>query len=623
MLELKDIKEKIQNPTSKREIKAALDHEARLRFHSQTVLDPSQERTATQAFLSWVEGLIPSDKYAIFLSLFRYPVKTVNLTQLAYTALEKVFDGRDASFYYEFLNPEDREDWDTFQAENLNEPWVWREEGFEVMKTAINSFIVVDLPREQTGNLPEPYFYFLSMSDVLDFAGKKDKLDYIIFKQPDNRIAVIDDVSYRVFLTEEGGKEIKSLEVETAHDLGYCPARTFWTTPISRAMPSVKRSPITNHLGDLDWYLFFATSKRHLDLYAPYPIYSGYEQACDYEMKREDGLSEYCDRGYLRDDEDRFILRNGHVAECPVCSKKRIAGVGSFVEIPPPSRENDGVDMRNPIQITTVDRSSLDYNTLEIQRLEKVFYESVTGYGGEPVNSQAINRDQVKAFFEGRTNTLRNLKKDFETAQQWTDETICRLRYGASFVSATVDYGNEFYLLTADDLLAFYLNAQKEGADSLTLDTLQVQYYETRFRNNPAQLARAMFLLEVEPLRHVTKEQLKAMYKDGEIKYEDYFLKANFSSLVMRFERENTSVTEFATAQSTDKRVKKITEILISYIEDPDEEDEAEDKEETPLKNAATLPQGAVGESSDDGEGEGEGEGEDGVEGSKMIPEAN
>lgn len=620
MLDLKEVKEIIQNPRAKKEIKAALDHEARLRFHSQTVLDPTQEKTAVQAFLSWVEGLIPSDKFAIFLSLFRYPVKTVNLTQQAYAALEKVFDGRNPSFLYEFDNPELGEDWEAYRAENINEPWVWREEGFEVMKTAINSFMVVDLPREQAGEFPEPYFYFLSMSDVIDFAGKKDVLDYLIFKQEGNRIVVIDDTSYRVFLTEEGGKEIKALELETAHGLGYCPARSFWTTSISRAMPSVKRSPITNHLGDLDWYLFFATSKRHLDLYAPYPIYSGYEQACEYELEREDGLNEYCDRGFLRDENDRFILRNGHVAECPVCSKKRIAGVGSFVEIPPPSRENDGADMRNPVQITTVDRGSLDYNTDEIQRLERVFYEAVTGYGGEAVNNQAINEKQVKAFFEGRTNVLRNLKKDFETAQQWVDETLCRLRYGQAFVSATIDLGSEFYLLTADDLMGLYLQSHKDGADSLTLDTLQNQYYETRFRNNPAQLARVQFLLEVEPLRHVTREQVTEMYRNEELSYENYFLKVNFSSLVMRFERENTAVTEFATAMSLDKRVKKITEALLSYIEDPDEEDEAPEAGDPP-EGAATPPGKPVGATLEGEEGEGAGEGSQGAKGSKMIPE--
>ncbi|MDV7398233.1 hypothetical protein RZS08_42915, partial [Arthrospira platensis SPKY1] len=110
-------------------------------------------------------------------------------------------------------------------------------------------------------------------------------------------------------------------------------------------------------------------------------------------------------------------------------------------EVPPPSPENGNIDLRNPVQITSIDVTSLNWNTTELERLERAFFQSVTGYGEDPMNTQAVNRDQVKAFFEGRTMTLRNLKKDFETIWQWTDETVCRLRYGASFASANVDLG--------------------------------------------------------------------------------------------------------------------------------------------------------------------------------------
>jgi hypothetical protein len=588
-LELQQIKELIQSPKAKKEISIAEAHEARLRFHSQTAFEDTQDRNAQQRFLSWVQCLIPQDKYQIFLSLFRYPIKTVNLTTEAYSALEKVFDGRNPTFSYSFTDPDLREDWQKYRTEVLDEPWIWREEGFEVMKTAINSFIVVDLPKEQTGERPDPYFYFLPICEVIDFSVKRKKVEYLICKQEGDKVLVIDEKSYRVFTCEKGSREIKALELETPHSLGYCPAAFFWSTPISRQMPAVKRSPITNFLGDLDWYLFFVTSKRHLDLYAPYPIYSGFAQDCDYEFTGESGMKEHCDGGYLRDGEDRYIYRNnGIIAECPVCTKKRIAGAGSFIDIDPPSHENDKADLRNPVQITTVDRGSLDYNTGELERLERVFYEGVTGYGSNLINDQAVNEKQVDSFFEGRTNALRSLKKDFETAQQWTDETICRLRYGKEFISATIDYGNEFYLLTADALLDMYLEALAKGADSLTLNTLQNQYYETRFQNNPKELQRALILLEVEPLRHLTKVQARELYAEESISYEDYMMKVNFSSLIMRFERENTAVTEFGQSMKPDKRIEKIRQVILSYITNP-------------------SAQAAATEDDDEGEGQGEG----------------
>lgn len=570
----KDIRALLQNPKSKSDLVLAAKHESRLRFHSQTRLeDDTQDRDAENRFLFWVRSLIPADKYAIFTSLFRYPVKTVNLTSEAYAALEKVFDGRNPAYVYNFTDSDLKRDWEEYRTHTLCEPHVWRETGFEVMKTAINSVMVVDLPRDQEGDRPAPYFYFLPVTDVVDFCQEKDKMQYLIFRQPDNRLAVLDEATYRVYVCE--GAEIKSLEVEVPHDLGYCPARFFWNSAVSLQRPSVKRSPITNHLGDLDWYLFFSVSKRHLDLYAPYPIYSGFSQDCDYSFEGEGGTREECDGGYLRAANGQFIHRAGVIAECPVCSKKRIAGVGSFVEVPPPSRENDNADLRNPVQITTIDSASLEYNTTEIARLEKVFYESVTGYGSGAINTQAVNEDQVRAFLEGRTTMLRNLKKEFESAQKWVDETVCRLRYGDAFTSASVDYGSEFYLLTSDELLALYLKAVKEGADTLTLDSLQKQYYETRFHNNPTQLQRTLLLLEVEPLRHLTREQVKGLYYTKAIGYEEYMLKVNFSSLVMRFELENTVVTGWGLDMTAQGRVEKIRQTLISYIKKPETQAQA------------------------------------------------
>lgn len=50
---------------------------------------------------------------------------------------------------------------------------------------------------------------------------------WIIFRQDDNRIAVIDDERYRVFTEEKGN--IGELLIDSPHDLGYCPARFFGT----------------------------------------------------------------------------------------------------------------------------------------------------------------------------------------------------------------------------------------------------------------------------------------------------------------------------------------------------------------------------------------------------------
>ena len=63
------------------------------------------------------------------------------------------------------------------------------------------------------------------------------------------------------------------------------------------------------------------------------------------------------------------MLADSTVEKCPCCSEKRIAGPGSFLEVPIPNQAEGIVDMSNPVQITTVDRDSLDYNVDECIRL--------------------------------------------------------------------------------------------------------------------------------------------------------------------------------------------------------------------------------------------------------------
>lgn len=567
MIEPTQIRERLERPKRASELQAAREHESRVRFHSETMLDKRSLGRALSSYYAWVRRLIPADKAAIFETIAeRMPFPSVTLTDDAYKALEKVFDGRNGAELYEFTEPQTAEDWEAYRANVINSPWVWREEGFEVMKTAINSLVVVDLPTEAGPGLSEPYFYFLDLDAVIDFEPDGDDLKWVIFRQDADRIAVVDDTSWRVFRTENY-RELKELERESPHGLGYCPARFYWTTPVTRTNRTVKRSPITNTLGDLDWFLFFALSKRHLDLYAPYPIYSGFSADCDYELDNSEiNVHEHCEGGFLRDREGRYLIRAGVLAECPACTKKRIAGVGSFVEVPTPSPENNNADLRNPVQITTVDRASLDYNVEEVDRMKGHFLESVTGFAGERITAEAVNEKQVKAFFENRTNVLRSLKKDLETIQEWTETTVCRLRYGAAFVSCAIDYGSEFYLLTADDLLDIYLAAREKGADAVTLDLLHDQYLETRFRNNMGDLARARMIVDIEPMRHISKADAAGLLAAGIITPAEYAVKMNFSSLLSRFERENADITRFDVAANYDVRVARVQEVISSYI---------------------------------------------------------
>lgn len=572
VLDERQIRKAISEGRKRATINRALIHQNRIKFHAQTTIS-SDFGQPLEDFLAWVQNVIPHDKFVVFKTLFRYPVLTNEVTAVCFDKLSRIFDGRNPAYNYQFLNTEMRDDWEWYRQTKLREPEIWQTKGWDFFKTEINSVLIVDLPEEQTSEQPEPYFYWLPISDVVDFRANRTtgQMDYIIFRQHDERIAVIDGERYRVYKAEKGGN-IGALLVDNPHDLGYCPARFFWSEPVSLKDPDVKNSPLTKELEALDWFLFYAISKRHLDLYGSYPIYSGYEQACDYS-NAENG--DVCDGGFLRDVQGRYRLdQAGLLMRCPKCGDKRIIGAGSFVEIPVPNAEENQPDLRNPVQMLSVDRSSLDFNVSEVRRLREDIITAVVGQNEEITQREAFNEQQVKAGFESQTTVLNRVKKGFEQAQLFVDETCCRLRYGEGFLSAKINYGTEFYLVDATELRARYKTAKESGASEAELDALQNQIIETEYRNNPIQLQRMLVLAQLEPYRHLTRDEVVTLYDKGLISSEDLRVKLNFASFINRFERENTNILEFGSQVPFSSKIEIITNKLKDYANESEQRTE-------------------------------------------------
>ena len=543
-------------------IKRAEFHQYRIRFHAQVRLSSYLYQPTTD-FLAFVKNLLPHDKYKTFLAMFRWPVKTNEIAAVCFDKLSRIFDGRNPVFSYQFTDTELADYWEWYRTTKLHEPEVWATKGWEFFKTDINSVLICDLPEEQTSERPEPYFYWLPIGSVITYKADRDTgvMDYIVFHQPDHRIAVIDGASYRVFKETKDG-HVGELISEHPHDLGYCPARFFWNEPLSLEDPDVKASPLTKELDSLDWFLFYHLSKRQLDLSGSYPIYSGYEQACDYS-NAENG--DYCDGGYLRNREGYYQYdASGMLLRCPKCGDKRFVGPGSFVEIPIPDGKEQP-DLRNPVQMLTVDRQSLDYNVEEERRLRTDIITAVVGQNEEITQREALNEQQIMANFESQTTVLNRVKRGFEEAQKWVDETCCRLIAGKEFLNATINYGTKFYLATAAQLRDEYKSAKEAGASETELDAMQRQIIETEYHNDPTAMRRMMILFELEPLHHLATNEATNLYKEVLIDAETLRLKINFPEWVRRFERENMNVLEFGSALSYDKKISQIKQTLLNY----------------------------------------------------------
>ncbi len=585
-LSYEEISKRVSEQRKRRVIQLALLHQNRIRFHAETV--PSTPALASWSmrhrkldvrtmlagregvaqaltdFLAMVENLIPSDKFQVFKTLFRFPVKTNEVMAVCFDKLSRIFDGRDPAFSYQFASTEQRDDWEWYRQERLGEPDVWQTKGWDYFKTQPNSILVIDLPEEQRDRLPEPYFYWLPIAHVIDFEANPvtGEMKYLIFRQEDERIAVIDDEMYRIFTSKDG--QVGELLREARHDLGYCPARFFWNEPMSLDNPDIKASPVTKELDNLDWFLFYSISKRHLDMYGSYPIYWGYESSCDYENPE---TGEHCVGGFLKDKKEHYIYdNNGAVMPCPVCSKKHIAGAGSFVEVPVPIEGQP--DLHDPVGMLKVDRDSLDYTGEEEKRLRTDIITSIVGQNEEITQREALNEQQIKANFESQSTVLKRVKKGFEGAQLFVDSTCCRLRYGSAFLSASISYGTEFYLLTSDELRERYKKAKEAGMSEADLDALLQQIIETEYRHNPQQMQRMIILSDLEPYRHLTRSEVQGLYDKGIVSLEDFITKLNFADFVRRFERENMNIIEFGDTLDYQKKIGIIREQFKVYAQE-------------------------------------------------------
>ena len=93
--------EQIRKEIEKRNNGAALDrmklHQGRIKFHTvkrvTTFNNPYISLPLTQ-WLSMVENILPHDKFVLFKALFRYPIKTNEITDVCFDKLSRIFDGR-------------------------------------------------------------------------------------------------------------------------------------------------------------------------------------------------------------------------------------------------------------------------------------------------------------------------------------------------------------------------------------------------------------------------------------------------------------------------------------------------------------------------------------------------
>jgi hypothetical protein len=77
-----------------------------------------------------------------------------------------------------------------------------------------------------------------------------------------------------------------------------------------------------------------------------------------------------------------------------------------------------------------------------------------------------------------------------------------------------------------------------------------------------------MILAELEPYRHLTRDEMTTLFDKGIVTADEMRLKLNFNSLIKRFERENTDILTFGSAIPYDRKIEIIRETLDGYAKE-------------------------------------------------------
>lgn len=583
-LSLLEIEERLKSPSLSDELREVQKHDQRVIFHTEPTAKTNQIPYYNE-YLGWVRQILDEKKHDVFAHLLTLPIETVDFTEGVLGELRKALCAQDKNISFNLVSKELNQDFRNY-IDGLNDEMFWESEAFSAMKSNINAVMIVDLPKlpvvegelQQASKYANPYYYLLDPGKVVDAkVHRNGKMEWLIFQgKGENVYYAFDDDFFRLFIYKDN--KIDGL-IETPHELGYCPARMFWSTPFNNKSKFQRRGPVSNSLGKLDWLLFCGTASKHSTLYAGFPIYVMFAQKCGYK----DADGNVCENGLVRKsvrvgNTDQFRMT---AEPCPSCKDKKMLGPGTIMTAPA-MRKADDPNLLDGVNVIGAQTEDLKWLAEYIEKQELNLQWNMIGVAREIGNDAAKNELQVSSGFESRMNVITWVATNFQIAHKWVLETVGRLRYGNAFMAANVNYGTKFYLYEADELIAEYDLSKKSGLPNFELSEQINQILNTKYRTNPNMMQRVSILKELEPYLNYNLEELGK--QPGKVDERNLTLKKNFDDFISRFEREFMDVVSFMPFADFDTKISFIKEVLMGYVDEL-----SPDEAETGVPDPATL----------------------------------
>ena len=568
----------VQRPPNGEKVQKGLEYESRLKLFTEPY-QASEVRhlSAWTELMNCLASTLTPDKFNAITKYFTFPLSIVNISNDMLTDLYKVFDGRNSNFNIEYPNSRIEETAEAVLSDLGIRKFI-ENVGKKVLKSCPNLVVVLD--KNDKG---DPIILAIPNERIHGYTQNKDgSFDVFMFIHSvgmENgkhwtKYGVYDDEFYRVVKRVEG---VYTLDTEESHDLGYCPAKFFYDTPLTSDKFQFNRGvPLSNVVGVMSQWQQFDVFKYYADHIYPFPVTEYPDSGCD-DDRCINGTVYY---EPILDDNNKVVSQK-NPTECPSCAKKHLIGPGTSLGIEV-SQDSADQDTRGVFRFISPDVVGLEYIGTKQMERESFIKLNVVGYNNESTSS-AVNELQIMSSLESRKKPLLDIKEHLDDLYRWIAKGVVKLTYNVD-VRVHANFGTEYFILGEKDILNIIQQAKLAGVQDTEIEQLNRLLIETKYKGNPYTIQKMLITSDVEPSPFDTRLEARAKFSEGMMTREDYYMKVNFSDLIGRFERENGSIIDFGEALSYAKKIEKIKAELLIYTNEKLESNGTSDNSTQPSR---------------------------------------
>ena len=563
----------IQKKPNNTNIELGLKYESRLSVFTESLFYNNIEReSGYMELLQIMENTLHPNKYKRTKDFFNYPLPIVNISKDVIGDIYRVFDSRNSNFSNDYGDNKTLQEVAESLLTNLGVRHFIETQGKKVLKNKPNTFVVVD--KDLEGN---PYLLNVPNEDLLGLEWKDNnyiELKYIIFKHSNFtddkgnkgiRIAFYDDEFYRVIRKVDTNY---TLEEEIPHNLGYTPARPFLSSRLNSKNTFDRYNPLSSALSTMANWTLFDVYLRYAEYYGVFPIV---------EMAKPTCTNNDCENGYIS-----YPLENGGMSapkECPSCKKNQILGAGTVLQIDA-AEHNEEKDHSGIFRFISPPTENIKFEGEKQDERERNIKENTKGYAN-PSDKEAMNIEHIRALMEGAKKPLLFISMQLNNLHKWIVKTSVKLAFDAD-VHVHANYGTEWFLLTESEIQKLFLDSKTAGMPESELDELYKLLVETKYKNNPHLIQKLLIENNINPAPYLSLKECIENFKIGVMNQMDLAVKANFTALLKKFERDNGSIEDFgrdAILQGSltfATKIERIYSELIKYINENEQNNSTE-----------------------------------------------